>query len=265
MVAQLALWSLCWKRRGTGAAWLCAGLTGAAAGMAVLMRPSWLLFTPFALGIGLLVCGERRRQCGYGLAAIGVMAAVLVPWWIRNWTVIGRFVPTTLQMGASLYDGLGPQATGASNFDFMPAIAEDERRRGGADPLEYRLDRRLSRAALAAARQDPLRVLALAGTKFLRMWNVWPNEPGLRSAAIRVVMLVSYPPLLVLGVLGGLRYGRRGWPYVLCLLPAVYLTLLHVIFVSSLRYREPALMPIIVLAGGMLLRPPVPSDAAPAA
>jgi hypothetical protein len=36
----------------------------------------------------------------------------------------------------------------------------------------------------------------------------------------------------------------------LCCLPAVYLTLLHVVFVSSLRYRDPAMLALLALAAG---------------
>ena len=63
MLLQLALWILAWRapsrwpEHGPG---FCAGL---AAGAATLMRPSWLLFTPFAVAVGMLVrCGNTRRE-----------------------------------------------------------------------------------------------------------------------------------------------------------------------------------------------------------
>jgi len=83
------------------------------------------------------------------------------------------------------------------------------------------------------------------------MWNVWPNEPGLAGRwYIRWVVFFTYTPLLILAIIGAWRTVARGWPYILCWLPAVYLTLLHVVFVSSIRYRDPAMLALLVLAAG---------------
>ena len=65
---------------------------------------------------------------------------------------------------------------------------------------------------------------------------------------MRLAVLFSYVPILVAGVYGACRRARAGGPYVLCWLPAVYLSLLHMVFIGSLRYREPPMLGLIVLA-----------------
>jgi len=167
----------------------------------------------------------------------------------------GRFVPTTLQVGASLYDGLRPQATGASNMDFVPDfVAQVRRESPGISDIEFelRLDRRLRDEALSFARSHPGRTVQLAGVKFLRTWNIWPNEPGFGSWPIRAAVLCTYVPIMILGLIGAVRTIHCGWPYVLCWFPAVYFTMLHVIFVGSIRYRQPAMLGMMVLAAAVV-------------
>jgi 4-amino-4-deoxy-L-arabinose transferase-like glycosyltransferase len=259
MLLHLVLWITAWRAKTYGRAWILGVLAGLIAGVATLVRPSWLLFTPFALAIALVLGRRRIRHLGIGMAMILGLSLAMSPWWIRNWRVTGRFVPTTLQLGASLYDGLNPQADGSSDMAFVSSFVEAERRdpagAGGAptDCFEYRLDRRMRAAAMTWARQNPGRVARLAAVKFVRMWNVWPNEPSLSTWPARVVVLLSYLPVLVLAMIGAIKTIGRGWPYALCWLPAVYFTLLHVIFVASIRYRQPAMLPLIVLAAGAVV------------
>jgi hypothetical protein len=138
---------------------------------------------------------------------------------------------------------------------FADAEARHPAGAGGtpADTFEYRLDQRLRRAAVDWARQHPGRALRLAGIKFVRMWNIWPNERQLSNPLIRLAIAAGYLPAISLGIVGAVATLRRGWPYALCWLPAVYLTLLHVVFVSSVRYREPAMLGLIVLAAGLVV------------
>ena len=67
-----------------------------------------------------------------------------------------------------------------------------------------------------------------------------------------MVVAASYLPVMFLALVGAWRTFRRGWPYVLCWLPAVYFTLLHMVFVGSIRYRQPAMLGLIVLAAGVI-------------
>ena len=87
--------------------------------------------------------------------------------------------------------------------------------------------------------------------KFLRMWSIIPHAEEFRSWLFRLVVAAGYLPLLCGGVWGAIRYVPRGWPFVLCVLPAAYFSLLHMIFVSSIRYRAPAMLLLIVLAAGI--------------
>jgi 4-amino-4-deoxy-L-arabinose transferase-like glycosyltransferase len=268
MLLQLALWTLAWRSTTRRRLVVWSVLAGVAAGAATLMRPSWLMFTPMAVAVGVfgsVVFREQRlelrRHLAVGFWMLLGLAAAMSPWWIRNACVVGRFVPTTLQVGASLYDGLSPEAAGGSAMAFVKRFeTEDAATHPGKSPgastadavsREVRLDRRMRDASLDWAKANPGEVLRLAGVKFLRLWNFWPNEPQFAANwLLGAAIFFTYTPLLVFAIIGVWKTIGKGWPYILCWLPAVYLTLLHTLFVSSLRYREPAMLALLALAAG---------------
>ncbi|MBW8886088.1 MAG: glycosyltransferase family 39 protein, partial [Planctomycetia bacterium] len=260
MMLHLTLWMLAWRSTKTNdlAGWSI--IAGIAAGLATLMRPSWLLFIPFAGSVALITSRERRKHLAIVAVMLVGLCVTMLPWWVRNYRVAGRFVPTSLQVGASLYDGINPTATGASDMSFVGQFVADQRAadaqpdadRGGL--FEDRLDRRLRNAALAWARANPSRVLALAATKFARIWSFVPNANEFQNRWLRLILAATYTPVICLALVGAWRFARRDWPYLLCILPAIYFTLLHVIFVSSIRYRQPAMLPLIVLVAGAAMQ-----------
>ena len=105
------------------------------------------------------------------------------------------------------------------------------------------------------------RVVELAAIKFIRMWNIWPNNAEHRGVLTRCLTAATYLPAMVLALCGILRTRYQLWPAAVCWLPAVYLTLLHLIFVSSIRYREPPMLALLVFAAAALTRGGRPSPA----
>ncbi len=282
MLLQLGLWMKACQTESPRRAALWAFFAGLAAGAATLVRPSWLLFTPLAALLAVIVsrqkssrhtpcavlprtaCADytapaRWRHATIAAAMLVAMIVVMTPWWIRNARLTGHFVPTTLQVGASLYDGWSPHATGASDMRYATRLADEYRRQqpAAADQFpaaqEYRTDRYLRAAAVGWARAHPGAAFRLVGIKLLRMWNVWPNEASFSSWPVRLVVAVSYLPVVALGLLGVFRtLSSSAWRYILCWLPACYFSALHTVFVASIRYRQPAMLGLMVLAAGVL-------------
>ncbi len=231
---------------------------GVVAGLATLIRPSWLLFTPFALGAGVLWGRYTRQDLIHAAVILMAFALTMSPWWIRNYRVTGHLVVTTLQMGASLYDGLSPTATGASDMRFVAKFHQAQQQADAAAPsapagsFAHRLDGRMRTAAIDWARKHPREVGRLMLVKLGRMWSPLPNAAEMQSWTFRMLILLGYVPLIGCAVWGAVRYVPRGWPFAICLLPAIYFSCLHMIFVSSIRYRQPAMLPLIVLAAAAI-------------
>ncbi|HOA51319.1 MAG TPA: glycosyltransferase family 39 protein [Thermogutta sp.] len=231
-------------------------LAGCLVGLATLIRPAAILWLPFCATVTITFFTRQRLQLvilwAVCLLAFGLTMSL---WWVRNYRVTGRWILTTTQAGPTLYDGLHPGATGASDMSFVPnKFRELQQSRPDARPidLELEFDRRLSAEAIRWAWSHPRQVVSLAIVKFRRLWNPFPNDPGFNVWPINLIVAGCLLGVLVLGLAGCLKFKSIGWPVAVCWLPAVYVTLLHVIFVASIRYRWPAIPGLIVLGAGFL-------------
>lgn len=223
--------------------------TGAAHGAAILVRPSWAVLPPLAAVLAFALAGRAQHVLALrtiATAALG-LAIVMSPWWARNAFALGRFVPTALWLGASLYDGLNPHANGSSDMRFL-----DEPDIRTLDELTQ--DQTLRARALTYARQHPLRAVQLAASKAARFWSPWPQAEGFASLPVAIASALIVLPLYALTVLGA--WDRRREPVTLLVLlgPLIVFALLHLVFVSSIRYRVPVQVPALGLAGFALAR-----------
>jgi 4-amino-4-deoxy-L-arabinose transferase-like glycosyltransferase len=227
--------------------WVLIGLAllGAAA---VMTRPAVVLLVPLLWLLVGMWSGDRRRTWLRLVLCPLVLAAALLPWGLRNKAVLGSFAWLSTNGGVTLYDAQGPQADGSSNQAFLqdtPAFRRLD---------EVTLDRTLARRAAEQMRADPARVLRLAGVKLVRTWSPIPNVAEYRRGAIAFVGAV-YTLAVLLGAVAGLARpaGRRAW-HALLWVPVVYFTLVHCVYIGSVRYRVP-LMPLLGVAAASVAGP----------
>ena len=221
-------------------------LVGLLASLTVYVRESGLGLVLVLLGF-VALCRRFDRRSLIGTACVlGIVIAALFPWALRNKRILGEWCWLTTRGGLSLYDGVGPQATGESNLGNvkqMPAVQG----KNEAEWNRYFLDK-----SVEAIRDDPGRILRLAGVKVTRMWNPLPNVKTYQSPFVRVVSVAWMLPLFLSAIVGTVLLWRSG-PYgplftLFMLLPGIYLTLLHSLFVGSIRYRLGAMPMLEILA-----------------
>lgn len=227
---------------GLRAALLTGLVAGVWAGVGCYLRPSWLLFPP-CLVLWLWLWKRDRASLVLAVCTVAVMVGSLVPWGIRNQRVTGHFVLTTLWMGPSLYDGWNPNNTsGDSDMAFF------DRENLLSRMSEYEMDREYRQRAWAFAFQQPGRVATLAGKKTIRYWNPFPNaEQFQTSPALRLVSLGWYLVVFVPALLGAWQMRRSFGILAITAGPILYFAALHLVFVSSVRYRLPGEYPLLIL------------------
>jgi 4-amino-4-deoxy-L-arabinose transferase-like glycosyltransferase len=221
--------------------------------LSVLVRPSGVGL-PVALGVaGVLAnCAmggsyqARGRWVRWPLPVAATMLLltllVLLPWGFRNGQVLGEWVFGTTNEGITRYDGFHPDATGASDQQFvehMPWL----RTMSEIGRSQY-----LREQANDFIRANPWRAIELAVIKVGRTWSPVPLSAEYGSARNQVVLAAYAIPLYLLAMLGLWKW-RGHWTVKLFLLmPALYFTVVHAASVGSIRYRVPAEAGLAVLA-----------------
>ena len=252
----------------TSQRWLATAYSAFALGLACLARPSWGLWPGLALPLVAFASNRKglffwRNWLLQGMFFFGIMCCVMAPWWVRNYAITGKFVPSTLQVGASLYDGWHPGASGSSDenmafsIEAMQRILREEALLANESSevestLEWRIDRRLHLEAWGWARENPSDALRRGLIKFQKTWWPFPTARELSNPMVVLWEAGSYLFILIMSAVGlwSLRADCRRWTEACWFIaPCVYLALLHMVFVGSVRYRQPGVLILCGLAG----------------
>jgi hypothetical protein len=215
--------------------------TGLLGALCVHLRESALLLV-ILLAIDLAVVRRDRAAVLGAVSVLLIVVFALVPWAHRNNRVIGEWCWLTTRAGISLYDGVRPGATGASDLADIKNAPELR----GLSETEW--NQHFLRKARRAIAEDPNRIIRLGFVKLGRTWNPVLNTAEYQSAAVRFIFAAWYIPVYILIALGIYARRRETGVWINLLIPALALSLIHSVFVGSVRYRLGAIPALAILA-----------------
>lgn len=218
---------------------------------AVMIRPSALMLGPLLAAVAAMnsaggptyrMLPAARRALIAAAIVTAVTVAGLLPWAWRNYRVLGHWVWTTTNAGVTLYDGLHPLATGASDQRFlaeMPWLRSMN---------EVERSAHLARAANDWAIANASRLPRLTLAKIARTWSPVPLSEEFghwKYALISAMYALPFDGLVLFGLFSP-RLSRTA--KLLLVAPAIYFTAVHALSVGSLRYRVPCEPELAILA-----------------
>ena len=125
--------------RGRLPAWWEGAAFGLLWALLMLTQPG-LAVLPALLVLFLLRATGWRSMFRLALFAAPVALATMLPWWIRNYQLLGSFVPLTTTSGIGLWIGNNPDATGGwvpmpAGYQGMPEV--EMSRRAGREAIQW--------------------------------------------------------------------------------------------------------------------------------
>lgn len=251
---------------------------GLAIGVTALLRQLFLLFVPFLFGW--LLWNTRRPQPSGGaklwlitrpswrvvrgpLLTTVVVALLILPWTLRNYSVFGTFTPLNTNAGYAFFWGNHP----IYGTRFVGILPDDGPSYQELIPGELRhlneaaLDQALLKVGIGFILDDPGRYVLLSLSRTREYFKFWPSPASSTlSNLARVGSFGLFLPLMVYGLwLAGRKLRRideqrqRAGILLLLLFGAVY-TAIHLLTWALIRYRLPVDAILLIFAAVAVVR-----------
>jgi len=232
--------------------WSLHSAAGALLALTTLVRASVQFYPAFWLLTLCALCGLNRHTIARFAAFGSCFALLIAPWTIRNYVVLGEFIPVAVNGGLPMLCGAGEEfftipgredrmrdyyrqiaARGIDTPDDGATITERERfyRRAAIERYKIRLE------------TDPWSFPGFLLRKFARLW--YGTESGSNQLPILLINAFIYPFCLA-GIWSCVR--RRQMKALILLMPVVYLVMLHWVTFVMFRYMVPVMPYLLAFA-----------------
>ncbi len=191
-----------------------------------------------------------RRMLAYTVVILSVFAALMSPWWIRNYEAFGRFIPFTQSVGSPLI--LGSAAFGQVPDGFYEKYPEygGDVMNGSDDDMAQAAGRMVAYGFM----HEPLVYLAFyTFGKFGGLYGIayWERPILGMTWAHYFPVHAAYVLLGLYGMFGAVKRKLRAAYIPLAIL--IYFTLIYVPFIAIPRYGYPNLFLFVLFAAPALL------------
>ena len=221
---------------------------------------------------------EFKKSVFTILACGAILILVMSPWWIFNYNKYNKFIMFNLSSTLTLFIGNNPlNKTGGGtvvddhdiknfpkrfsksqqdfSYDLLkgyPGFSFDENKKKVIfiEGVEGAIDRHKSYLKYSQKYifDNPDKFIELVFKKFVRFWRLWPYSQEYNSFKYIIISLLSYGPFLILFIIYTFKFiskfEKHTFPLILMIF---YFSFVHMILISSIRYRFPIENFIIIL------------------
>jgi 4-amino-4-deoxy-L-arabinose transferase-like glycosyltransferase len=241
-------------------------IAGMCAALSALVRPAGIaILLPVLVGVT-STSRESGRWVPAGLRSALVVVAfafVMLPWWLHNARLHGRFVPLDTSGGINMAIGNNPHASGTYRWrearhlyamNLVPVEVATPASSDAAAAVAFRHIREHPGEFVRLVPRKLAALFALEGREHAYLYSLGFFGPR-RAATLWMwsIALTSSFPLLLAAAVGGLAVRRGISPQVL--VPALVfiaaIAMLHVMSFGDPRYHLPIVPVLAVLATGL--------------
>ena len=221
------------------------------AALSILIRPSLEIFFPVVILLFARIVFQKSvlESVLYVFKYLLVYVLIMSPWWVHQYDKYEQFVRLNLGSGIVMYTGHNIlNKDGRSSNDAIKGdIVDFTKFHKINDPILR--DSALKEAAINYAVSNPIQTVKTTVHKFLNFWRLWPYASKYDKLPYIFVSILSFGSVLLLFLMSFkyLKYNQ-----ILLLTPIyallAYMTLVHMVLISSIRYRFPLEILLVILA-----------------